>query len=126
MRTSGDVGAVEDCGVAEHLAEHDADEPSSIEASRDVEEGIGLWDTELVVSEADGLSKDGLWSDLCKGLACAPGNLLVVRPGYNLPVYAPRIILSSSDSPGCTASRLLLRISVPNTIARCSLLSASF
>ena len=51
---------------------------------------------------------------------------LEVRPGCNRPVYAPRIIRSSSVSPGRGASSDRERICGPNTMARCSLSSTLF
>lgn len=51
---------------------------------------------------------------------------LVVRPGKSRPVYAPRTMRSISVSPSRGASRLLLRILFPKTMARCSLLSTLF
>lgn len=50
----------------------------------------------------------------------------LVRPGYNRPTYAPRVMRSSSVSPGRSASSDFERICPPNTIARCSLVSTLF
>ena len=57
-------------------------------------------------------------------LSCSIREL--VRPGYRRPTYAPRVIRSSSVSPGLSASRLRERMWDPKTIARCSFVSTLF
>lgn len=49
-----------------------------------------------------------------------------VRPGYRRPTYAPRVMRSSSVSPGRSASRERERILPPKTMARCSFVSTLF
>jgi len=58
--------------------------------------------------------------------SCSSSLLLLVLPGRSLPTYAPLIMRSISVSPGFSSSRLRLRMLLPKTIARCSLLSLSF
>lgn len=60
----------------------------------------------------------------CSAFNCS--TRLVVRPGCSLPTYAPRIIRSFSVSLDRGASRLLLLMCGPKTMARCSLLSELF
>lgn len=81
-----------------------------------VEEGVARMSAGVVLDS--GLRFDGMPSERLRASMRE-----LVRPGKRRPTYAPRVMRSSSVSPGRSASRERERICAPKTMARCSLVS---